>query len=136
VLRSTIAVFGAAAVPRGSEAGDRGMAELAGGVVADGEAAPGVVVVAGCANTGAAIVKARMPTGTRIDLSISNSYFWRQVAVAPKNDLLQDHIPCYPVIFLKTTPQYWVKPHRTVIGRTKFHTTKRATTRGRAGPVI
>jgi hypothetical protein len=42
-----MSVFGAAAVLRGSEAGDFGIAELAGAVVADGEAEPGVVVVAG-----------------------------------------------------------------------------------------
>jgi hypothetical protein len=116
VLRSTIAVFGAAAVPRGSEAGDRGMAELAGGVVADGEAAPGVVVVAGCANTGAAIVKARMPTGTRIDLSISNSYFLaasrrrtKERLIARSYSLLSGHFfKDYPPILGQTTQNgYW-----------------------------
>src|SRR6516165_4484380 len=47
----------------------------------------GTVVAAGCANTGAAIVKARMPAGIRIYLNILISYFWRQVAVAAKNGL-------------------------------------------------
>jgi hypothetical protein len=60
---------------------------LAGAVAADGEFGFGIVVAAGWANTGAAIVKARMPTGARIDLNIFISYFWRQVAVAPKNAL-------------------------------------------------
>src|SRR5215471_18118082 len=58
---------------------------LAGAVVGGGEVGFGIGVAAGCANTGAAIVKARMPAGIRIYLSISISYFWRQVAVVAKN---------------------------------------------------
>src|SRR6516165_2240706 len=60
---------------------------LLGTVVAGGEVGFGIVVAAGCANTGAAIVKARMPAGIRIYLNILISYFWRQVAVAAKNGL-------------------------------------------------
>src|SRR5215471_19870751 len=58
---------------------------LAGAVVGGGEVGFGIGVAAGCANTGAAIVKARMPAGIRIYLNISISYFWRQVAVVAKN---------------------------------------------------
>jgi hypothetical protein len=60
---------------------------LAGAVVAGGEVGFAIVVAAGCANTGAAIVKARMPAGIRIYFNILISYFWRQVAVAAKNGL-------------------------------------------------
>ena len=73
---------------------------LAGAVVAGGEVGFGIVVAAGCANTGAAIVKARMPAGIRIYLNISISYFWRQVAVAPENGLCA-------ILFLIGVVNFW-----------------------------
>src|SRR5215472_14469099 len=92
---------------------------LAGAVVAGGEVGFGIVVAAGCANTGAAIVKARMPAGIRIYLNILISYFWRQVAVAAKNGL-------WVTLFLIGVVNFWYyreitrKFSRTVVGLIKF----------------
>jgi hypothetical protein len=63
---STVSIFGAAAVLRVSAVGAFG----AGAIVDEGEVVLGVVVVAGWAITGPAIVNANSPMGSRENLSI------------------------------------------------------------------
>src|SRR6185437_5211666 len=75
LLMSTIVAFGAAVLPRISELDAFGTAGAAGAMVEGGELLGGVVVVAGWAITGAAIVNAKSPIGSRINLIISHSCF-------------------------------------------------------------
>jgi hypothetical protein len=72
-LMSTMSIFGAAALLRVSEVEAFGVAGTAGAIVDDGELVVGVVVVAGCAITGAAMVKANSPIGSRVNFNISDS---------------------------------------------------------------
>jgi hypothetical protein len=81
---STVSVFGAAAVLRASEAGAFGVAVTAGAIVDDGVLVLGVVVVAGWAITGPAIVKANSPMGSRENFSIFISNLGGSYAVQLK----------------------------------------------------
>src|SRR5437899_250516 len=76
LLMSTMSAFGAVAVLRASEVPAFGVAGTLGAVmVAAGGVVLGEVVAAGCAITGAAIVKANRPIGNRINLCISYLLF-------------------------------------------------------------
>jgi hypothetical protein len=83
---STVSIFGAAAVLRASEVGAFGVAVTAGAIVDEGEVVLGVVVVAGCAITGPAIVNANSPMGSRENFNIFISNLGGNYAVELQND--------------------------------------------------
>jgi hypothetical protein len=98
---STVSIFGAAAVLRASEAGVFGVAGTAGAIVDDGEVVLGVVVVAGWANTGPAIVKANSPKGSRENFNIFISNIGGNYAVELQNGEIRKFFLQRPNNFLR-----------------------------------